>query len=49
MIVLYRAGLINVSTRIALVTGLITMKEMTARVPVFDTLEQFVAHHSGGR
>ena len=46
-IMLFRAGLINVATRLALVLELITIKELKAPVPVFNTPEEFVAHHEG--
>lgn len=47
-IVLYRAGLINVATRLAVALNLISMDDLKAPVPVFNSLEQFVAHHSEG-
>lgn len=45
-IVLWRDGLVNLSTRLALHLNMITMDDLQRPAPVFDTLEEFEAHHS---
>jgi hypothetical protein len=48
-IVLYRSGLINVATRLALCFKLLSVDVLKADAPVFDSLDQFVVHHRGSQ
>ncbi len=45
-IVLWRSGMVNVATRVALYIGLLEQSVLDQPAPVFDSLEEFVKHHS---
>lgn len=47
-IVLYRDGQMNLPTRLALYMNMITMDDLDRPAPVFNTLEEFAAHHQKG-
>jgi len=45
--VLWREARPNIAMRIALIAGMITPAQLEAEAPVFNSLEEFAAHHEG--
>ena len=48
MIVLWRSGRPNIAMRIAIITKLLKIETLEQPAPVFDSLDEFAGHHSGG-
>jgi hypothetical protein len=45
--VLWRQGMPNVATRIALASKLLRVEDLNVSAPVFDSMDQFAKHHDG--